>query len=80
MEYSVSSIFNIIEIKKIDVSIHIYRLARNADIHIRYVTEGFIKEIKDKLGLDLKPKTIGSKKYYVLPVDGAETNITFWVE
>lgn len=43
MEYTINSRFDSIEIKNIDVDIYPYKLTRNADISIRYVTKEFIK-------------------------------------
>ena len=80
MEYRINSEFDSIEIKNVDVDIYPYKLTRNADISIRYVTEEFIKDLYNKLGIELKPRTLGGKKYYTLAIDSMPTNITFWIK
>ena len=79
MEYTINAKFESIEIKDVDVNIVPFKLARKADIHIRYVTEEFIKDLYNKLGIELKLRTMGGKKYYVLDIDSSPTNITFWI-
>lgn len=80
MEYNINSKFDAINIENIEAHISIYKLTGTADISIRYVTEEFIVDLYEKLGLKLEPKTLGGKKYYVLNVHGTPTNITFWIE
>jgi len=80
MEYDINAKFDNIEIKDIEANISIYKLTGSADISIRYVTEEFIVDLYEKLGLKLEPKTIGGKKYYVLNVHGMPTNIKFWIK
>lgn len=80
MEYNINSKFDNIEIKNIESNISIYKLTGTADISIRYVTEEFIVDLYEKLGLKLEPKTLGGKKYYVLNIHGRPTNITFWIK
>ena len=79
MEYNINPKFDNINIKNIEANISIFRLTGTADISIRYVTEEFIVDLYEKLGLKLEPRTMGGKKYYVLNV-GMPTNITFWIE
>jgi hypothetical protein len=77
---TINSKFDNIEIKDVETNISIYKLTGTADISIRYVTEKFVADLYEKLGLKLEPKTLGGKKYYVLNVHGTPTNITFWIE
>jgi hypothetical protein len=79
MNYDINSKFDNIEIKNVEANISIYKLTGAADISIRYVTEEFISDLYEKLGLKLEPKTLGGKKYYILNVHGTPTNITFWI-
>lgn len=80
MEYNINSKFDNIEIKNVETNISIYKLTGTADISVRYVTEEFVTDLHEKLGLKLEPKTLGGKKYYILNVHGTPTNITFWIE
>ena len=80
MEYNINSKFGTMDIKNIEANISIFRLTGTADISIRYVTEEFIVDLYEKLGLKLEPKNLGKKKYYILNVDGMPTNITFWIK
>lgn len=79
MKYNINSKFDNINIENVEANISIFRLTGTADISIRYVTEEFIAELYEKLGLKLEPKTLGGKKYYILNV-GMPTNIVFWIE
>lgn len=79
MEYNINSKFDNIEIKNVEANISIYKLTGTADISIRYVTEEFVADLYEKLGLKLEPKTLGGKKYYVLNIYGMPSNITFWI-
>ncbi len=80
MEYDINPKFDNINIKDVEANISIYKLTNTADISIRYVTEEFITELYEKLGLKLEPKTLGGRKYYILNVHGTPTNITFWIK
>jgi len=80
MEYHINSKFGTMDIKNIEADISIFRLTGTADISIRYVTEEFIVDLYEKLGLKLEPKNLGKQKYYILNVDGMPTNITFWIK
>lgn len=80
MEYDINPKFDNVNIKNIEANISIYQLTGTADIAIRYVTEEFIADLYNRLGLKLEPKTLGGKKYYVLNIYGKPTNITFWVK
>ncbi len=80
MEYNINPKFDVIEIKNIEALVSIYKLTGTADISIRYVTEEFIIDLYERLGLKLEPKTLGGKKYYVFNVYGMPTNITFWIK
>ncbi len=80
MEHDINSKFGTINVKNVEANISIYKLTNTADISIRYVTEEFITELYEKLGLKLEPKTLGGQKYYILNVHGTPTNITFWIK
>ena len=80
MEYNISPKFDNIDITNIDANISIYKLTGKADISIRYVTEEFITDLYERLGLKLEPKTLGGKKYYILNVHGVPTNIILWIK
>jgi len=61
LEYTISPMLETIEIKKTDIGISIYKLAGKADIHIRGVTEEFIRDLYNRLCIELKPKTMRKK-------------------